>query len=204
MQGEDAEEQTRPSMIVWGSGGPIAPREEPEEATENRRSSYLETEDRGRNQAYQSTEEDTGQRPMLVHTVGRSAEEPERLQPEISAGSRSLTEEGTGEMDISDREDSTETAESGPPQTGQGGARKRKSSKDREPTKLATRPSEPREEKAKNRPSPGHTEMGWVKKLEEKARSVLRTLHPPGRTQKVSHPLPGQKGHQHSSQSEPG
>ena len=61
MQGEDAEEQTGPSTIAWGSGGPIAPREEPEETTENRRCSYPETEDRGRNPAYQSTEEDTGQ-----------------------------------------------------------------------------------------------------------------------------------------------
>ena len=48
MQGEDEEGQTGPSMIAWGSGGPIAPREEPEEATENRRSLYLETEDKGR------------------------------------------------------------------------------------------------------------------------------------------------------------
>ena len=111
----------------------------------------------------------------------------------MSEGSHSLTEEGTGEMDISDREDSTETAEPGPPQTGQGGARKRKSSKDREPTKLATRPSEHREESAKNRPSSSHTEKGWIKKIEEKARSLWRTSPPPDRTQKASHPPPGQK-----------
>ena len=63
---------------------------------------------------------DTGQRLPLVHMVRHSEEEPEILQPEMSAGSRSLTEEGTGEIDISDREDSIETAESGPHQTRQG------------------------------------------------------------------------------------
>ena len=62
MQGEDEEGQTGPLTITWGSGGPIAPREEPEEATENRRSLYLETEDEGRNLSYQTMEDDTGQR----------------------------------------------------------------------------------------------------------------------------------------------
>ena len=122
----------------------------------------------------------------------------------MSADLRLLMEEGMGEMDISDREDSTETAESGPPQTGQGGARKRKLSKDREPTKLAARPSERREESARNRQSSSHTEKGWMKKIEDKARSVWRTSPPPDRTQKASHPPPGQKNHRHISRPEPG
>ena len=78
-QGEDEEGQTGPSMITWGSGGPIAPRKEPEEATENRRSLYLETEDEGRDLTYQTTEEDTGQRALLIHTVECQQEEPEIL-----------------------------------------------------------------------------------------------------------------------------
>ena len=94
-------------------------------------------------------EEDTGQRTPLVHKVGRPQEEPETLQPEISADSHSLTEEGPGEMDISDKEDSTGITESGPPQIGQGRVRKRKPSQDREPSKLTIRPSERREENAK-------------------------------------------------------
>ena len=139
---EDEEGQAGPSTIAWGGGDPIAPREEPGEAAESGRSLYLETEDEDRSLAHQTAEEGTVQRPQIARTARHSEEEPETFQPEMSADSRSLTEEGTGEMEISDREDSTGTAESGPPQTGQGGARKRKLSKDREPTKLTARPSE--------------------------------------------------------------
>ena len=128
--------------MIWGSGGSTAPREEPEEATEAGRPLHLETEHKGRSLTYQTTEEDTGRGASRVQLVEHPQEEPETLQPEISADSRSLTGEGPGEMDISDKEDSTGITESSPPQIGQGGARKRKPSKDREPSKLTIRPSE--------------------------------------------------------------
>ena len=52
MQGEDNEGQTGPLTITWGSGGPTAPREEPGETAESRRSPYLDTEDKGRSLAH--------------------------------------------------------------------------------------------------------------------------------------------------------
>ena len=75
--------------------------------------------------------------------------ETEAFQPEVSADACPLTEEGPGEMDIQDQEDSTRITEPSPPPIGQGGARKRKPSQDREPSKLIVRPSERREEKVR-------------------------------------------------------
>ena len=80
--------------------------------------------------------------------------------------------------------------------------RKRKPSQDREPSKLTIRPSERQEENGKNRPSSSSKEL--IKKLGEKARSVMRTSPPPDRTQKVSSQPPGQKDGRHPGQPEPG
>ena len=60
-----------------------------------------------------------------------------------------------------------------------------------------------REESTRNRQSSSHTEKGWMKKIEDKARSVWRMSPPSDRTQKVSHPPPGQKNHRHISRPEP-
>ena len=61
--------------------------------------------------------------------------------------------------------------------------RKRKPSQDREPSKLSIKPSEHREDKARDELSSGPMEM--IKKMGEKAKSVMRTSPPPERVQRV-------------------
>ena len=101
--------------MIWGGGGPPIPGEEPEEAAEAGRPLRSETEHKGEGWTYQTTEGDSGQGAPRVQPVELPHEEPETLQPEASADPCSLTREDPGEMDISDKEDSTEIIESCPP-----------------------------------------------------------------------------------------
>ena len=107
----------------------------------------------------------------------------EAFKPKIPIEACPPTEEGPEEMDIRDQEVSTRITESRQPSIGQGGARKRKPSQDREPSKLIIRPSEHREDKARDEPSSGPKEL--IKKIGEKAKSVMRMSPPPERVQKV-------------------
>ena len=98
----------------------MASRKEPGEAPESGRSPYLEIENEDRSLAQQMEEEETVQRPQIVRMAERPEEEPETLQPKMSADSHSMTEEDTGEMKISDREYSKGTAEPDPLRQGKG------------------------------------------------------------------------------------
>ena len=89
-----------------------------------------------RSVAERSEEEEVVQRPETVRTDEHPEEELETPRPEMAADSCSMTEEATEDMEIPGREEATGTTEPNLPQTGQGGARKCKLSKDREPAKL--------------------------------------------------------------------
>ena len=58
IQDEDAEGQTGAHTAIWGGGGPTVPGEEPEEASEARRSLRLETKNEGG--THQNTKGDAG------------------------------------------------------------------------------------------------------------------------------------------------
>ena len=135
-QDEDGEGHIGPSMIALGGGGPIASREEPEEAQEDGRSPYQEMEGGDRSAVKQPEEDGEVQRSETVLTDGHPEEELETSRPETAADSCSTTEEAAEEMEIPSREETVGTSKPNLPQTGQGTARKHKLSKDREPTKL--------------------------------------------------------------------
>ena len=84
----------------------------------------------------QSEEDGEVQRSETVTTDGQPEGGLEKSRPETAANSCSTTEEAAEEMEIPSREEAAGTTEPNLPQTGQGTARKRKLSKDREPTKL--------------------------------------------------------------------
>ena len=79
------------------------------------------TESEGR--THQNTEGDAGQGASQAQAVELPQDETEALQSEVSADARLLTEEGPGEMDIQDQEDSTRITEPSPPPIG-GGSKK--------------------------------------------------------------------------------
>ena len=84
-------------------------------------------------------------------------------------------------MEVQDQEDHTRITEPSPTPVGQEGARKQK------PLKHLVRPSESKEEGVGYRPSANS--KGWVKKLGDKARSVMRTsLLMEGIKKRNSHP----------------
>ena len=64
-----------------------------------------------------------GQGASQAQAVELPQEETEAFQPEVSADARPLTEEGPGEMDIQDQEDSTRITEPCPSPVGKGGSK---------------------------------------------------------------------------------
>ena len=93
--------------------------------------------------------------------------------------SRPSPEEVSEDMETSARGEAAGATEPNLPQTGQDSARKRKLSKDREPTKVMPQLSGHREENTRDKQSSSQTERDWMKKLGDKARRVWRTSPPP-------------------------
>ena len=81
------------------------------------------------------------------------------------------------------RDADTTITEPRQPSPGQERARKRKTSQDREPTKLNSKPSERREEKVRD--EPGSSPLELIKKVGEQVKSVMRTSPPPERAPRV-------------------
>ena len=99
----------------------MMPGEEPEEASEAGRPLQLETENEGG--THQNTKGDAGQGASQAQAVELPQEETEAFQPEVSADACPLMEEGQGEMDIQNQEDSMIITEPSRPPIGQEGAR---------------------------------------------------------------------------------
>ena len=147
----------------------------------------------GKGRVHQEVEGDGGQGDPQAQAVELPQGETEASQPEVSADARLPPEEDPAEMEVQDQEDHTRITEPSPIPVGREGVRKRKPSQDREPLKHMVRPSESREEGVGYRLS--SNPKGWIKKLEDKARSIMRTSPLTEGTQKRdSHPKSRQEG----------
>ena len=97
---------------------------------------------KGEGQMPQEVEGDERQGDPQAQAVELPQGETEAAQPEASADARQPPEEDPVEMEVQDQEDHTRITEPSPIPVGWEGARKRKPSQDREPSKLMIRPSE--------------------------------------------------------------
>ena len=133
------------------AGARQPPWEVSEETQEEGRPPYQDMESEERSATEQSEEDGEVQRLETVTTDGQPEGGLETSRPETAADSRSTTEEAAEEIKIPSREEAAGTTEPNLPHTGQGTARKRKLSKDREPKKLIPQLSGRREESTRDK-----------------------------------------------------
>ena len=117
-------------------------------------------------------------------TTGQAEASGETSRPEMVVDSRSEMEEDWEESEAPSRDETPEPSEPDLPQTEQVMTRKRKLSKDREPTKFIPRFTERKEESTRNKQDASQTEGDWMRKLGDKAKKIWRTSPPRERIQK--------------------